>query len=67
MDRIVLKLKFLHRRLENASPNRILERGFVMVSDENGKLIVRKEGVKPGQILINRFADGELLVKTSEK
>ena len=67
LDRIVLKLKFLHRRLENASPNRILERGFVMVSDENGKLIVRKEGVKPGQILINRFADGELLVKTSEK
>tara|TARA_Y100000588_G_scaffold395053_1_gene519457 strand:+ start:4219 stop:5559 length:1341 start_codon:yes stop_codon:yes gene_type:complete len=67
LDRIVLRLKFLLRRLENASPNCILERGFVIVSDENGTLIVRKEGVKPGQILINRFADGELPVKTSEK
>lgn len=67
LDRIVLRLKFLHRRLENASPNCILERGFVIVSDKNGKLIVRKEGVKPGQVLINRFADGELPVKTFEK
>ncbi len=67
MDRTAVKLTFLHRRLENASPDRILERGFVLVKDENGKLIARKEGIKPGQTLFNKFADGELPVKAFEK
>ena len=67
IDRKGLKLRFLNRRLESVSPNCILERGFVLVSDENGNLIARKEGIEPGQTLISRFADGELPVKVIEK
>jgi exodeoxyribonuclease VII large subunit len=53
----------LWKRLQAASPESVLHRGFVIVRDEEGKPVARRAAVKPGQRLTNEFADGPLGVR----
>jgi len=51
------------RMLENLSFERVLDRGFVLVSDANGKPVARAEGLLAGDQLQARFADSILAVQ----
>jgi exodeoxyribonuclease VII large subunit len=56
------RLLSLWKRLQAASPASVLNRGFAIVRDENGKPVTRKSAVAGGQRLANQFADGEVRV-----
>lgn len=60
------RVEHCSKRLLNASPSRILKRGFVLVRDEEGKLVPRKSGIERGQSLTNQFSDGEIKVEVTE-
>jgi len=51
------------RMLESLSFERVLERGFVLVSDANGKPVPRMSGLAMGDQLLTRFSDGSLAVQ----
>ena len=59
-------LKQLRTRLENASLQKALDRGFAVARDEGGELVSAKHGLKPGQRLALDFKDGEVLVRVEE-
>lgn len=54
------RLLALWKRLESASPQSVLKRGFALVRDEQGRPIARAQGVKPGTGLVTEFADGQV-------
>jgi exodeoxyribonuclease VII large subunit len=41
----------------------VLNRGFVIVRDEQGRPVQQKAAVRQGQRLVNQFADGEVRVR----
>ena len=45
-------------RLESVSYEKVLERGFALVSDDNGHALTRASAMRPGARLQIRFADG---------
>lgn len=49
------RLKSLSRTLESLSFERVLDRGFVVVEDETGKLVASAGQVRPGQNVTLRF------------
>mgnify|MGYP002817835409 CR=1 FL=1 len=49
----------LQERLANASLPRTLARGFSVVTDASGQVVTRAADLSPGDLLRNRFADGE--------
>jgi exodeoxyribonuclease VII large subunit len=53
----------LWKRLQAASPQSVLNRGFVIMRDETGQPVARKAGIAAGQSLAAEFADGTLPVK----
>jgi exodeoxyribonuclease VII large subunit len=53
----------LWKRLQAASPESVLNRGFAIVRDENGKPVTRRKAVRKGQQLTTEFADGALPVR----
>jgi len=53
-------LQAVGHRLESASLPRAMERGFIVVRDEQGKLVTRRAGLKAGDILALDFSDGEV-------
>ncbi len=57
------RLNQLRTRLENASLQKALDRGFAVARDEQGRLVSAKDGLEPGQRLALDFRDGEILVK----
>jgi exodeoxyribonuclease VII large subunit len=57
------RLLALWKRLQAASPESVLNRGFVIVRDEHGRPVARRAAVKPGQRLSNEFADGSVPVR----
>jgi exodeoxyribonuclease VII large subunit len=57
------RLLALWKRLQAASPDSVLNRGFVIVRDERGQPVPRRAMVKPGQRLTNEFADGSVKVR----
>ncbi|HVS52970.1 MAG TPA: exodeoxyribonuclease VII large subunit [Opitutaceae bacterium] len=57
------RLLSLWKRLQAASPRSVLNRGFAIVRDEQGRPVTRKSAVRPGQPLTNQFADGDVRVK----
>src|SRR6185369_9991986 len=57
------QLLSLWKRLQAASPQSVLNRGFAIVRDESGKPVIRRAAVKPGQRLKTEFADGSVDVK----
>jgi exodeoxyribonuclease VII large subunit len=58
------RLLALWKRLQAASPASVLNRGFVIMRDEDGKPVQRRNDVKNGQALAAEFADGTVVVKT---
>jgi exodeoxyribonuclease VII large subunit len=57
------RLLALWKRLQAASPASVLNRGFAIVRDEQGRPVTRAEPLKPGQKLANQFADGSVNVR----
>ena len=57
------RLLALWKRLQSASPASVLNRGFVIMRDEAGRPVQRREGIAPGQSLAAEFADGAVRVK----
>jgi len=58
-----LSLVAIRKRLAAASPSSVLNRGFAIVRDENGRPLGRRKGIRKGQRLTNEFADGSLPVR----
>jgi exodeoxyribonuclease VII large subunit len=57
-------LKAFRKRLESASPASVLNRGFAIMRDAQGRPVMRRAAIKPGQHLAAEFADGSVKVKT---
>jgi exodeoxyribonuclease VII large subunit len=57
------RLLALWKRLESASPQSVLKRGYAIVRDEQGRPVARAAAVKPGQPLVNQFHDGQVRVR----
>jgi exodeoxyribonuclease VII large subunit len=57
------RLLALWKRLQAASPASVLNRGFVIMRDEAGHPVARREGVGAGQVLTAEFADGVAKVR----
>jgi len=54
------RLLALWKRLESASPQSVLKRGFALVRDEAGRPVARAHGLKPGRALVTEFHDGRV-------
>lgn len=54
------RLLSLAQRLERASYQRALQRGFSVMRDEAGRVVMRARGVKAGDWLTHEFQDGKL-------
>jgi exodeoxyribonuclease VII large subunit len=54
------RLLALWKRLQAASPKSVLNRGFVIMRDEAGQPIAKRQGVTTGQKLSAEFGDGTL-------
>jgi exodeoxyribonuclease VII large subunit len=52
------RLLALWKRLQAASPRSVLNRGFVILRDANGKPVARKKDLKRGETVSAEFADG---------
>jgi exodeoxyribonuclease VII large subunit len=57
------RLLALWKRLQAASPVSVLNRGFAIVRDGQGRPVPRRASVQPGQRLTNEFADGSVTVR----
>jgi exodeoxyribonuclease VII large subunit len=57
------RLLALWKRLQSASPDSVLNRGFVIVRDATGQPVMRKAGLQTGQTLAAEFADGAVPVR----
>ena len=60
------RLLSLWKRLQAASPASVLNRGFVIVRDEEGKPVSRRTGLVSGRRLQTEFADGAVRVRVEE-
>ena len=60
------RLLALWKRLESASPQSVLKRGYAIVRDAQGRPVARAKGLQPGQSLVNEFHDGSVRVRTAE-
>ena len=56
------RVAFLAKRLVNTGPDNVLNRGFVIVRGQSGKIISDRGGLRTGDRLINQFRDGEIAV-----
>lgn len=57
------RLLALWKRLESASPQSVLQRGYAIVRDESGRPVARAAGLKAGQPLVTEFHDGKVRVR----
>ncbi len=57
------RLLALWKRLQGASPASVLNRGFAMMRDSDGRPVMRKKDIAPGQMLAAEFADGTVRVR----
>jgi exodeoxyribonuclease VII large subunit len=60
------RLLALWKRLQSASPESVLKRGFVILRDEQGKPVTRRANVRAGQRLKAQFGDGETGLRADE-
>jgi exodeoxyribonuclease VII large subunit len=58
------RLLSLYKRLHGASPLSVLNRGFAIMRDDQGRPITRRAGVASGQRLEAEFADGKLPLRS---
>ena len=61
------RLLALWKRLESASPQSVLKRGYAIVRDESGRPIGRAKATKPGQPLVTEFHDGKVRVRVEKE
>jgi exodeoxyribonuclease VII large subunit len=61
------RLLSLWTRLQSASPQSVLNRGFAIVRDESGRPVQRSAEVQDGQILSIGFADGVVRVREESR
>jgi exodeoxyribonuclease VII large subunit len=54
------RLLSLYKRLQGASPASVLNRGFAIMRDDQGKPVTRRAGIESGRRLEAEFADGRL-------
>jgi len=66
VERESQRLLGLWKRLQSVSPESVLKRGFVIVSDEAGRPVARRMEVRAGQKLRAQFADGEISIHTEK-
>jgi exodeoxyribonuclease VII large subunit len=59
------RIESLSKRLEAASPASVLNRGFVIVRDMEGRPIIRKKNIKASQLVSAEFSDGKLDFKVT--
>ena len=57
------RLLALWKRLESASPQSVLKRGYAIVRDEAGRPVQRAQATQPGQPLVTEFHDGKVRVR----
>jgi exodeoxyribonuclease VII large subunit len=57
------RLLSLWKRLQSASPASVLNRGFAIVRDAEGRPVTRRAPLQPGQPLTAEFADGRVAVR----
>jgi exodeoxyribonuclease VII large subunit len=60
------RLLSLWKRLQAASPASVLNRGFVIMRDEQGRALPRRAAIRPGQRVQAQFADGNLNARAEE-
>ena len=60
------KLLGLWKRLQAASPDSVLNRGFAIVRDADGKPIARRKQLTAGQPVALQFADGTAKARAEE-
>lgn len=61
------QLLAMWKRLQAASPASVLNRGFVILRDEQGRPVQRKAAVGPGARLSAEFADGRIGVRAEDE
>ena len=59
------QLDVFSKQLELLSPQRILERGYALVTDENGRLVRKATAVAPGDTLDVSLAEGLIQVEVT--
>jgi exodeoxyribonuclease VII large subunit len=59
------RLKGLHKLLNSLSYERVLDRGFAVLLDEDGDIVRTPSEVRPGEQLTARLAEGDLGVTAS--
>lgn len=60
------RLLGLWKRLQSASPSSVLQRGFVILRDEDGRPIMRRTALAPQQHVTAQFGDGEARLRAEE-
>ncbi len=60
------KVRTSAKRLQNAHPEKILQRGFAIIKDEHGRHVPRKTGLDVGRELRTHFADGDIGVEVTD-
>jgi exodeoxyribonuclease VII large subunit len=67
LERQQAKLASLQQHLQHLDPTKVLARGYSMVRDENGKIVVDSEQVAKGATLNVTFAHGWVRTEVKEK
>jgi exodeoxyribonuclease VII large subunit len=67
LERQRAKLASLQQHLQHLDPTKVLARGYSMVRDENGKIVVDSTQVAAGEMLNVTFARGWVRVEVKEK
>jgi exodeoxyribonuclease VII large subunit len=67
LERQQTKLASLKQHLQHLDPTQVLARGYSMVRDENGKIVVDSEQVAKGAMLNVTFAQGWVRAEVKEK
>lgn len=60
------RLSGLAARLESVSPDRVLERGYALVTDDAGTPVILADGASPGASWQVKFSDGQVGVTVGE-
>ena len=59
------KIKHIHQLLKALSPNNLLKRGFVLITDEEGNSIYSIKSVKEEDKLLVQLVDGRIIAKVN--
>lgn len=66
LDAGAVRLRHVSARLSGLTLHQILARGYALVRERHGKIVSRKAGLEPGQLLAIDFADGEVTVRVEQ-